>query len=140
MNEDLLRKFSEADSIASNENEARKVAYQELKNCYDEIIYDSLGSMIFYKKGKSVHPIKMMFCAHMDEVGFMVRHISDIGFLYLMAVGGVLDKSKEMQIVRVTTDDGRKYEGLLNDTKDSQGKVKDMYVDIGCDSADEVKH
>lgn len=56
MNEDLLRKLSEADSIASNENEVRKVAYQELKNCCDEIIYDSLGSMIFYKKGKVFIP------------------------------------------------------------------------------------
>lgn len=139
MNDILLKKLSEADSVASNENEVRKIAYQELKDCCDEILYDSLGSMIFHKKGKSQNPIKMMFSAHMDEVGFMVRHISDIGFLYLMALGGVLDKSKEMQVVRVTTDDGRKYEGLLNVTKDSQGKVKDMYVDIGCDSADEVK-
>lgn len=138
MNEDLLRKLSEADSIASNESEVREIAYQELKDCCDEVIYDPLGSMIFYKKGKSTQPVKMMFSAHMDEVGFMVRHISDIGFLYLMAVGGVLDKSKEMQIVRVTTDDGRKYEGLLNVTKDNQGKIKDMYVDIGCDSAEEV--
>lgn len=67
----------------------------------------------------------------MDEVGFMVRHISDIGFIYLIAVGGVLDKSKEMQMVRITTDSGQKIEGLLNVTKDSQGNVQEMYVDIG---------
>ena len=37
----------------------------------------------------------------MDEVGFLVRHISDIGFVYLIALGGVLDKSKEMTKVRI---------------------------------------
>ena len=39
----------------------------------------------------------------------------------------------------MTTSDGRKYEGLLNVTKDSNGQVKDMYVDIGCETAQEVK-
>lgn len=44
-----------------------------------------------------------------------------------------------MQMVRITTQDGKKVEGLLNVTKDSNGNVKEMYVDIGVDSADEVK-
>lgn len=69
----------------------------------------------------------------------MVRHISDIGFVYVVALGSVLNKSKEMQMVRITTQDGKKVEGLLNVTKDSNGSVKEMYVDIGVDSADEVK-
>lgn len=44
-----------------------------------------------------------------------------------------------MQMVRITTQGGKKVEGLLNVTKDSNGNVKEMYVDIGVDSADEVK-
>ena len=55
------------------------------------------------------------------------------------APGRALNKSKEMQMVRITTQDGKKVEGLLNVTKDSNGNVKEMYVDIGVDSADEVK-
>lgn len=139
MNSDLLRELSNADAIASNEDEVRKILYREMAKYSDEVMTDSLGSIIFHKKGTSDNPLKIMFCAHIDEVGFMVRHISDIGFLYLIAVGGVLAKSKEMQLVRVTTRDGKKIEGLLNVTKDSQGNVKDMYVDIGVDSAEEVK-
>lgn len=138
MNSDLLKQLSQGDSVASHEDEIRKIAYKELKEYSDEIICDPLGSVIFHKKGKGQNPLKIMLSAHMDEVGFVVRYISDIGFLYLIALGGVIDKSKEMQIVRVTTEDGRKYEGLLNVTRDGDGKVKDMYVDIGCDSADEV--
>ena len=138
MNSLLLKRLCEADSIASHEDEVRKILYSELAKLSDEIFCDDLGSLIFYKKGRSKNPLKLMFCAHMDEVGFMVRHISDIGFIYLIAVGGVLDKSKEMQMVRITTDSGQKIEGLLNVTKDSQGNVQEMYVDIGVETAQEV--
>lgn len=139
MNSELLKQLSNADSIASNEDEVRNILYRELKDYSDEILFDGLGSIIFHKKGKSENPLKIMFTGHMDEVGFMVRHISDIGFIELIAVGGVLDKSKEMQMVRITTAAGDKFEGLLNVTKDGDGKVKTMYVDIGVDTKDEVK-
>lgn len=139
MNDILLKALSDADSIASNENEVREILYKELTKYSDEVFCDKIGSIIFHKKGKSENPLKIMLCAHMDEVGFMVRSISDIGFIYLIAVGGVQDKSKEMQLVRLTTFTGKKIEGLLNVTKDSEGNIKDMYVDIGCDNFDEVK-
>lgn len=139
MNDILLKALSDADSIASHENEVREILYKELAKYSDEVFCDNIGSIIFHKKGKGEDPLKIMFCAHMDEVGFMVRSISDIGFIYLISVGGVQNKSKEMQIVRLTTFTGKKIEGLLNVTKDDEGNVKDMYVDIGCDTGDEVK-
>lgn len=139
MNSELLKRLSDADSIASCENEVRQILYKELKEYSDDIFCDSLGSIIFHKKGKSENPLKIMFCAHIDEVGFVVRHISDIGFVYVMALGGVIDKSKEMQVMRITTEDGRKVEGLMNVTRDGDGKVKDMYIDVGCESAQEVR-
>lgn len=139
MNSKLLKELSNADSIASNEDEVRSILYRELADYSNEVFTDNLGSVIFYKKGTSQNPLKVMFCAHMDEVGFMVRHISDIGLVYLISVGSVLDKSKEMQMVRITTKDGKKIEGLLNVTKDSNGHVKDMYVDIGVETLEEVK-
>ncbi|MBA5851198.1 aminopeptidase [Clostridium sp. cel8] len=139
MNYSLLKALSNADGIASHENEIRKILYNEVAKYSDEVFCDNIGSIIFHKKGKDKNPLKIMFCAHMDEVGFIVRSISDIGFIYLMAVGSVQNKSKEMQIVRITTFNGKKIEGLLNVTKDSEGNVKEMYIDIGCDTEAEVK-
>lgn len=139
MNDQLLKRLGEADSIASCEDEVRTILFQELKELSDEVFCDGLGSIIFHKKGHSKNPLKIMFAAHMDEVGFMVRHISDIGFIELIAVGGVLDKSKDMQMVRITTSTGQKIEGLLNVVRDNDGKVKTMYVDIGVESQKEVK-
>lgn len=139
MNNQLLKRLSNADGIASYEKEVRDILYEELGDYCDEVFCDALGSIIFHKRGISENALKIMICAHMDEVGFIVRHISDIGFLYVMSVGGVIDKSKEMQIVRITTDQGNKVEGLLNVTRDEHGHVKDMYIDIGCDNLQQVE-
>lgn len=136
MNKDLLIALSNADAIASKESEVRDLLYQEMKDYADEVSCDRLGSVIFHKKGNGP---KIMFCAHMDEVGFEVRHISDIGMLYLIPIGGVRDTSKEMQRVRVTTSTGKKVYGLLNVTRDGNGKIKDHYVDLGVDSKSEVE-
>lgn len=140
MNKELLIKLSNADSIASKEYEVRDILYKNCINYCDEVTYDNLGSIIFCKKSNYENALKIMFTAHMDEVGFLVRHISDIGFVYLINVGNVLDKSKEMQMVRITTKKGDKIKGILNVTKDDNGKVKDMYVDIGVDSKEEVEN
>lgn len=135
----LLKRLSDADAVASKESEVRNIMKEECSALCDDVSYDHLGSVIFHKKGTEDNPLKIMFSAHMDEVGFLVRHISDIGFVYLIALGGVLDKSKEMQKVRITTNDGRKVTGILNVTKNEKGNVKDMYVDLGVDTREEVE-
>lgn len=139
MKEELLMRLSNADALAAKEDEVRQILYEELKDACDDISYDHLGSMLFHDKGSEEHGVKLMFAAHMDEVGFLVRHISDIGFVYLIALGGVLDKSKEMQKVRITTAEGKKVYGILNVTKNDKGAVKEMYVDVGCDTKEEVE-
>ena len=76
MDIELFKKICvNADGIASNEQEIRDILIKDIKG---EVSFDNLGSMIVHHKGDG---IKMMFCAHMDEVGFMVRYISDIGML-----------------------------------------------------------
>ncbi|WP_326513356.1 aminopeptidase [Clostridium intestinale] len=138
MTVDLLKELSNGDSIASNEKEVRDILIRELKAYSDEISFDGLGSVIFHKKGNGP---KVMFCAHMDEVGFMVRSISDIGMIYVIPIGGVKDEAKKLQKVRITTADDNKIIGILNSSIDDKtGKVKESYIDIGCDSKEEVEN
>lgn len=139
MNTALLKQLCDADAIASNEGEVRDILRQEWCDVSDERFYDHLGSMISFQKGYEQDAVKVMFCAHMDEVGFQVRHISDIGFLYLIVLGGVQDRSKHMQKVRITTSSNQKVYGVLNVTSDIHGKVVDMYVDIGVESRAEAE-
>lgn len=137
MNLNYLEKLSNADSIASNESEVRNVMKSELEPYCDEITYDNLGSIIFKKKGNNNGP-KIMICAHIDEVGFMVRSITSQGQIMIMEVGGVKELAKFMQKVRITISNGKKIHGILNATYED-GKSKELYVDIGAKTCQEVK-
>lgn len=134
MNIDFLKKLSNADGIASNEQEVRDVLVEELKDYADEITCDNLGSIIFKKGNKGP---KIMLCAHMDEVGFIVRSVSDMGQVMLMHVGGVKPLAQFMQKVRITTEDGKKINGIIQASYDN-GSAKKVYVDLGAQTAQEV--
>ena len=115
MNIDFFKKLSEADGIASNEGEVRKVLLEELKDHSDEIVCDGLGSIIFSKIKDEKAP-NIMICAHMDEVGFMVRSIDNLGMIHLITIGGVKPLAQFTQKVRITTSDGRKIPAIINGT------------------------
>lgn len=136
---DLLERLLNADAVAGREREVRSVLETELEGCYDRLEHDGLGSALFMSAGAEAGPVRVMFAAHMDEVGFMVRHISDIGMLHLTVLGGVLDASKRMQRVRVTCLDGNKIPGILNAKLAADGSVEDVYVDLGCETRCEVE-
>ncbi|MGX8710183.1 MAG: aminopeptidase [bacterium] len=136
MNIELVKKLSNADAVASHEDEVRSILLEELEGVSDEVDFDRLGSAIFHKKGDAQGP-RVMVCAHMDEVGFLVRSVSKIGMLHVIPVGSVRTFSKFMQGVRVTTESGRKIPGVLNSVY-ADGDVKDLVVDIGAVSDEEA--
>ncbi len=136
---ELLKRLSNADAVAGREREVRAILEAELADSCDRIEHDGLGSALFVSEGAEENPVRIMFAAHMDEVGFMVRHISDLGMLHLTVLGGVLDKSKHMQAVRVTCADGTKVPGVLNAKTGADGHVEEAYVDLGCESRADVE-
>ena len=107
---------------------------EELKDYADEITCDNLGSIIFKKGNKGP---KIMLCAHMDEVGFIVRSVSNMGQVMLMHVGGVKPLAQFMQKVRITTEDGKKINGIIQASYDN-GSATKVYVDLGAQTAQEV--
>lgn len=131
-----LEKLSNADAIASNEQEVRDILVNELEGIADEISYDGLGSIIFKKTGQIDGP-KIMLAGHMDEVGFMVRHITPMGQIIVVTIGGVKPSAQQMQEVRITTRDGKKIYGVLQSSL-NDGKAENQYIDIGADTQQEV--
>ncbi len=100
-----------------------------------EVRFDGLGSVLI-RLNESTGP-KVMICAHMDEVGFMVRSISREGAIDVLPVGNVRMAARQLQSVRITTREECKIPGLLD--SDRQGNdVSAMRVDIGARSCDEV--
>lgn len=84
---ELIKRLVEAYGPAGNENPVAQVIREEVAPYVDEIRTDALGNLIALKRGDSSR--KLMLAAHMDEIGVMVTHIDDKGFLRFYPVGGL---------------------------------------------------
>ncbi|WP_125702215.1 aminopeptidase [Lacticaseibacillus daqingensis] len=136
MDVNVLRDLSNADGVVACEQEVRDVLKRTLATVVDETTYDGLGSMICKQVGTGTGP-KVMIAAHMDEVGFMVRSITDGGLLMLMVVGGVKTSVLQFQKLRLTTREGKKLNGIVAGEYDPTASSK-LYFDIGAKTKQEV--
>ena len=111
----LLKALSEADAIASSEQEVRQILLEEADRLQKEVRFDGLGSVLI-RLNESTGP-KVMICAHMDEVGFMVRSISREGRLMCcrLATCAWLP-ARQLQPVRITTREECKIPACLTAT------------------------
>lgn len=149
---ELLKKLVQSSGVPGREEKIRALIKEEFKEITDEVNVDTLGNVIGLKKGNGREgnygsAKKIMLAAHMDEIGFMVRHIDKNGFLRLQPLGGFDARSLVAQ--RVVVHGREELVGnLLPSTKpphmltEEEAKkkleVKDFFVDLGLDG-DSVK-
>lgn len=147
MNIELAKKLSDASGISGFESEVAQIVNNELKNLSLEVSEDNIGSLIFHKKGKENTP-KIMLAAHMDEVGFMINHIDENGFCSFAPVGGWWDQVLLGQRVRVISNSGESYIGVIGSKpphvlpKEERNKIveiKDMFIDLGIKNKEQLK-
>ena len=146
LNEALLKRLIETPGVPGREEQQREIAREELGALTDEVRTDALGSVIGTKQGGD--DVRVMVAAHTDEIGFLVKHIDDKGFLRLQTLGGHDPANMVSQRVVVTTADGRALRGALQpqrkppplagDEANKVPKAEEFFVDLGM-SADEVK-
>jgi len=109
-----------------------------------EVSQDKLGSLVCHQPHEGP---RVMLVGHMDEIGFIITHISDDGFIKFLQLGGWWDQVLLGQRVLIKTHQGdvlgvigAKPPHLL--PADERNKLvvkKDMYIDIGATSKDEVE-
>lgn len=97
---DLLAKICKAPGAPGFEIEIRKLVLKELKGLADDVSIDNMGNVVALKKGKDSSK-KVMAAAHMDEIGFIVTHIDDDGFVRFNPLGGFDPKTLTAQRVLV---------------------------------------
>ena len=83
-----LKSLLETPSVTGTEVQVANLVRERLADVADEIETNVMGSVHARLKGSGAAP-SVLIAAHMDEVGLMVTHISDQGFLSVSAVGGV---------------------------------------------------
>jgi len=87
----LLKQLTETFGPSGYEENVRKLVQAEVKPFADDIKVDALGSLIVRKRPTKVSKDtrKVMVAAHMDEIGLMVSHIDENGFIRFSPIGGV---------------------------------------------------
>jgi len=136
INVPLLKEICEAPGAPGFEQKIREIVLRELKGLVDEVKVDNMGNVIAIKKGREDK--KVMVAAHMDEIGFMVKHIDDKGFLRFFPLGGFDPKTLTAQRVKVH---GKKeLIGVMGskpihvmspEERKTPPKIDDFFIDLG---------
>lgn len=147
MNIDLLRRLTEAHGIPGQEDNIREIVRAELEAICD-IRVDRMGNMHCVKRGKGDNPKKLMLAAHMDEIGFIVKHVDDKGFARIQPLGGFDPRQMFSQRVKVHTRTGMingllsystKPKHLLSEAEaNKKPEIDNFFIDMGL-SGDEAK-
>ncbi len=85
---ELLKKISEAPGVSGFEYGISEIIKKELQGFVDKIEGDKFGNIYVYK-GNGEKTI--MITAHIDEIGLIVKHIDNRGFIRFAKIGGVPD-------------------------------------------------
>lgn len=137
INTALLARCCEAPGAPGFEKEIRKLVLAEIKDLADEISVDNMGNVIALKKGKSSKK-KIMAAAHMDEIGFIVTHVDDKGFVRFNPLGGFDPKTLTSQ--RVIIHGKKDIMGVMGskpihimqpDERNRVAQIKDYFIDTG---------
>jgi len=132
-----LSRICEAPGAPGFEKKIRELVLAELEGLVDEIRTDNMGNIIALKKGRSSRR-KSMAAAHMDEIGFIVTHIDDKGFIRFNPVGGFDPKTLTSQ--RVIIHGRRDVPGVMGskpvhimspEEKNKVVQIKDYFIDAG---------
>ena len=100
LNIPLLKEICETPGAPGFEQKIREVVLREITPLVDEVSLDNMGNVIAIKKG-SKGGKKVMVPAHIDEIGFIVNHIDENGFLRFLPLGGFDPKTLTSQRVIV---------------------------------------
>ena len=146
INVPLLKQICEIAGPPGNEKQVRDFVVQLVGPLVDEIKSDNMGNVIAVKKSKS-NPggKKIMVAAHMDEIGFIVTHIDDKGFVRFHTLGGFDPKTLTAQ--RVIVHGSKDLVGVMGskpihvmtaEEKTKLPQTTDFFIDLGM-SKEEVE-
>lgn len=142
--EQFLREVTALPGLTGNEGAVAQYIAEQLKPLCDEVRITSTYSVIAHKKGSGP---RVMFAAHLDEIGLMVSRIEKDGSLRMGSVGGVDPRILPGMRVKVLGKErllgvvGAKAPHLLTESERGKNyKRDDLFVDLGlpCEKVKEL--
>lgn len=144
----LLKRICETPGAPGYEKRIRDLVIKEVTPLVDTVEVDNLGNVICLKKGKNNKDNKKaMVAAHMDEIGFIVKHIDDNGFLRFHTLGGFDPKTLTAQ--RVIVHGKKDLIGVMGtkpvhvmspEEKKKLPETTDFFIDLGMSRDEVVKY
>ena len=108
INTALLNKICTTPGAPGFEQKVRELVIKEVTPLVDEVTVDNMGNVYAIKRGQSDK--KVMIGAHMDEIGFIVTHIDDNGFVKFHPLGGFDPKTLTCTYAPVASVNASKFE------------------------------
>ena len=142
----LLKRLCETPGIPGREERVRALIQKETKGLFDSTTVDPMGSLLCTIKARKRSGGPILVAAHMDEIGFYVRHVDEQGFLWLNPAGGFDARNLFSRRVLVVTEKGD-LKGVMNpggkpihiSSEAERSKVpgtEEFFVDLGRDAGD----
>lgn len=142
---DLLRQLIGIASPSGFEWGIQTLLKKQMKANCDEVHADVHGNVIGVINPKA--PVRVMLSGHCDEIGLMVVHVEDRGFISFAAVGGIDPSVIDGQRVKIHTAKGGVF-GVIGrkpihmmepDERGKAMKLQDLWIDIGARNRKEAE-
>jgi putative aminopeptidase FrvX len=134
---ELLRKLLTAPGPSGYETAAAAV-WREAAEGFADVTSDAMGSSVARVAGTAEGSL-LVVLGHIDEIGLMVTHVDDEGFVFFLTVGGTRPDVLHGQRVEVATSSGA-VPGVIGrkggkrtkpGEKPEQLELEDLHIDIG---------
>lgn len=145
----FFRNLIALQSPSGFEADAAKLFASYVAKAADAVQVDLMGNTIAEIRPKTPTEFTVMFSAHIDEIGLMVRYVDEKGFIYFAAIGGIDVRLLLGQRVTIHTDAG-KVRGVIGhkpihlmDAAEGEKtpKIYDLFIDIGAkDKKETLRH
>lgn len=141
---ETLKTLCALSGVSSCEDEVRDYICKRVEPHADSVRTDASGNLIVFKRGAKSTGNRLMLCAHMDEVGLIVKSVTQEGFLKFGCVGGIdrrilLGKEVVVGEKRIPGVIGLKAIHLTTaEERKKVPKLTEYYIDIGAKSQEEA--
>ena len=143
---EFLESLLETASPSGYETPGQRVWVGYVSEFADDVTVDEYGNAVAVHEGDPDVDVSVALAGHGDEIGFVVRRVTDDGFLKLGRVGGSDRTVSRGQHVTVQTDDGA-VDGVVGQTAihlregedEDVPEIAEQYVDVGATDGDEAR-
>ena len=141
---EFLTELLETPSPSGFEIDAQRIWADEMRKYTEDVQCDTYGNTWSTFHADKENAPTLMIEAHADEIGFMIRHITPEGFLYVERVGGTDTAIARGRRVRFLGSQGEVM-GITGNTAihlreggEKEPKIWEIYIDVGASSDKEV--